>query len=117
MLTIDHLSLLTIRSCCSAYLSLLVFLEISWVGLPLSSRTVLSWWPMVPLGPGGSCAIWAAPRLRSRSLTLHHFNYRSGTLACGWGCPQSIVCRRFSGLRPLLGWIGHTGGRGNKPGC
>src|SRR6218665_104208 len=53
MLTIDHLSLLTIRFCCSAYLSLLVFLEISWVGLPLSSRTVLSWWPMVPLGPGG----------------------------------------------------------------
>src|SRR6218665_3459482 len=45
--------LFTIRFFCSAYLSLLVFLEISCTGLPLSWRTVPTWRPVVPLGPGG----------------------------------------------------------------
>src|SRR6218665_3564813 len=45
----------SIHSCLSiSCLSLLVFLEISWAGIPHSCRTVLSWWPMVPLSPDGS---------------------------------------------------------------
>ena len=46
-----------------AYLSPLVFLEISWAGLPHSCRTVLSWWPMVPLGPGGFLRHLDCPRV------------------------------------------------------
>src|SRR6218665_2994795 len=53
----------SIHSCLSiSCLSLLVFLEISWAGLPHSCRTVLSWWPMVPLGPSGVPAPFGLPQ-------------------------------------------------------
>src|SRR6218665_149927 len=113
---VPHSTLSTIRFCCSAYLSLLVFLEIFWAGLPRSSRTVLSWWPMVPLGPGGFLRRLACPKAPFSVPYFTSFSRRSGTFACGWGCPQSVVCRRFAGLRPLLGGPGHMCGRGNKPG-
>src|SRR6218665_807919 len=98
-----HSTLSTIRFCCSAYLSLLVFLEISWAGLPRSSRTVLSWWPVVPLGPGGflrhlACpkASFSAPYFTSFSLPIWDLFLRLGLSSVSRMPP---ICRLTSTAR------------------
>src|SRR6218665_3650288 len=109
-MSVLHSKLLTIRFFSfNAYLSLLFFLEISWAGLPLSCRTVLSWWPMVPLGPGGflphlDCprAPFSVPSFASSSLLTWDLCLRLGLSSVSL---MLTIYRLTSTARQAVHWL------------